>query len=318
MRLRNAFRILIYHFSSVYKLLLFRLVTNAVLLSLAYAVVSLGLHTIFTSAEAHNILTLIGEFFKAIASGNTEFLASFQTDFTEALTAFLTLLGANIGSIVLSVVGVCFTYLLARFLNGTAIFAMGDIVNGQMEFYGKTGFASAYTKNVGKAALYELIYVPVSFVYDLLAILLCWFCFFYVPGLLSLLGFLSVFTGLAFALTAFVCLEALKMSFISRWIPAVVTGGKSVGAGLKESLCSLRGFGGRFSSFLVAIYLIIALNVLFGLCTFGSMLFLTVPASYILMLNLQFVYYYEDTGKKYFLSFRTISGADGKPESMGD
>ena len=171
---------------------------------------------------------------------------------------------------------------------------------------------------MGKASLYQIVYVPVCFVYDAAMLSACWFLFFYIPSLLPSWGFFSFLIAISLTLTAVACLEALKMSFISRWIPAVVTGGKSVGAGLKESLCSLRGFGGRFSSFLVAIYLIIALNVLFGLCTFGSMLFLTVPASYILMLNLQFVYYYEDTGKKYFLSFRTISGADGKPESMGD
>ncbi len=117
---------------------------------------------------------------------------------------------------------------------------------------------------------------------------------------------------------AFVCLEALKMTFISAWIPAVITDGCGVAEGMKKSFRMVHGFGGRFSSFFMTIYLIVVLNVLFAVCTFGSMLIVTVPASYILLLALQLVYYYEDTGKKFFLSFRKISGADGKPEGMGD
>ena len=148
MRFRNAFRIVMNNFGNVYKLLLFRLVTNVIFLSLSYVVITLGLHVILGSEEAHTILELVGEFFKALTGGDTAFLAGFSEEFTQAIADFLVLLGKNIGSIVGSVVGVAALYLVSRFIGGTSMLAMGTIFNDKMETYGNTRFASAYFKNL--------------------------------------------------------------------------------------------------------------------------------------------------------------------------
>ena len=245
-------------------------------------------------------------------------MAGFSEEFTQAIADFLVLLGKNIGSIVGSVVGVAALYLVSRFIGGTSMLAMGTIFNDKMETYGNTRFASAYFKNLTRATLYHLVYVPVGFLYDLASLVGCWFFFFYAPSFLPSWGFVSVFLGLALTLLAFVCLQAIKMTFISAWIPGIVTDNKGVYTACRDSFRMTKGFGSRFSNYLVAIYLIIVVNVLCGICTIGTSLLITIPASYLLILSLQFVNYYEDTGKKYFLSYRTISGADGKPEGMGD
>lgn len=318
MRFRNAFRLVVNNFSNVYKLLLFRIVTDLIFVGLSYVVITLGLHTIFGSAEAQRVVELFTEFFKSLTSGNTAFLSTFSEEFTKAIAALLTLMGNRIGSIVGSVIGVALLYLAARFFNGTALFAMGTILNDKMETYGNTRFSSAYFKNLTKATLYHVAYVPVAFVYDLIALLACWFFFFFTPSFLPSWGFLTVFLGLSLSLLGFLCLQALKMTFVSAWIPAIVTDGKGVFSACRASFQSGKGFAGRFSSYLVASYLIVILNIVCGICTLGSALLLTVPASFLYILSLQFVNYYEDTDKKYFLSYRKISGADGKPEGMGD
>ena len=318
MRFRNAFRMVVNNFGNVYKLLLFRLVTNILFLSLSYAVITLGLHVILYSTEAHKIIELLGEFFKSLSSGGTEFLSGFSTAFNQAIADFLALLSERIGEIVGSVVGVALLYLVSRFVSGTSMLAMGTILNDKMETYGNTRFASAYFKNLTRATLYHLAYVPVSFIYDLAALVVCWFFFLYTPSFLPSWGFVTVFIGLALSMTAFICLQALKMTFISAWIPGIVTDGKGVFTACRDSFHMVKGFAGRFSGFLVAIYLIVIVNILCAACTFGSSLLITIPASYLFLLSLQFVNYYEDTGKKYFLSYRKISGADGKPEGMGD
>lgn len=319
MRFRNAVRILADNFSNVYKLLLFRLVTGVLFASLLFVIINLGLQDITGSPEAETIVSLFSSLFEELKTGS-EFgaLVVYRDQITQAVTDFLAMLAQNIGSIVGSVVGVVVLYLIIRFINGTSTFAMGSILNDRMQSYSRTRFSSAYFKNLGKSAIYQLIYEPVSFLFDILCVLFCWFFFFYAPSLLPSSGFLTVLLGLALAVTAFICQQAIKLSFISAWIPAVVTDGKRVVEGCKASFRARKGFGGRFSSYLLAIYLIMALNVLLGLATFGSMLFITIPASYLFILCLQFVYYYEDTGKKYFLSFRKISGADGLPETMED
>lgn len=306
------------NFGNVYKLLLFRMVTNAIVFSLMYVVITLGLHTIFSSAEAKNILLLLKEFFISLTSGRTEFLVGFRAEFTQALKDFLFLLGANIGSIVGAVIGVVLLFLVGRFLNGTALFATGAIINDRMEFYSITRFSSAYFRNFAKAVLYHVIYVPLSFLYDVASLVACWFLFFFTPSLLSSWGFITMLAGLSLSLAAFLCLEALKMTFISAWLPSAVAEGKKIGMGFKESICRRKGFAGRFSTYLITLYLIVVTNFLFGIFTLGSLLLISIPASHLLILSLQFVHFYEDTNKKYFLSYRKISGADGKPEGMGD
>lgn len=319
MRFRNAFRILLDNFSNVYKLLLFRIITGLISLSIAYVILTRGLHVIFESPEAQNISELFKDLLRTLSTGKPEFsqLVDFRDAMISAVAAFLVMVGTNVGSIVASFIGLCALYLFSRFLNGTASFAVGSVLNDRLAAYSRTKFSSAYFRNLGKSMLYHLIYVPIGFVYDIASLVACWFFFFYTPSLMPWGGF-TILLGLSLSVAAFICLQALKLTFISGWIPAMVTDGKGVLAGCRQSFQSLKGFGGRFSNYLVTIYLIAGVCVLFGICTFGSFLLIAVPAGLLMVLCLQFVFYYEDNNKKYFLSFRKISGADGKPESMGD
>ena len=320
MRFRNAIRLFTDNFGNVYKMLLFRLVTGILFLSIVFVILNRGLHVIFESAEAQALIKIVADLFEALGTGRPTFdaLVDFRDAFISATGDFFVMIGTHMDSIIGSLVGVVVMYLLARFLNGTATFAVGSILNDKMEAYSRTPFSTAYFKNIGKSMLYQVLYVPVSFIYDVLSLAACWFFFLYTPSFLPSFGILTIFVGLAFSMTAFVCLESLKLTFISAWIPAVVTDGVGVCKGCSFSFKALKGFGGRFSNFLIAVYLIIVVNVMVALCTFGSMLIISIPASYLLLTSIQFICYYEDTGKKYFLSYRKISGADGKPETMGD
>lgn len=317
MKLKNAFRIVTDSFSNTYKLLLYRLVTGAVFFGLYYAVLSLGLHTIVSSGELKEIFSLVGEFFKALVSGNIAYLETFRETFLEAVKAFASVLGANVGSIVGSLVGVCVLYLISRFLNGVALFAMGNIVCDKMTMYSRTSFSAAFFKNLGQAMLYQVIYVPLAFVYDVIAITLCWFFFFFAPSLLPSWGLFTVLLGLSLSIAAFLCLEALKMTLISAWMPAVVLGDNVIG-GLRGAFRNTgKGFGGRFSNYLILIYLIVIGNIVCAVCSLGSFLLITIPVSYLLLLSLQFICYFEDNGKKYYVSFHKIEG-ESAPEHLGD
>lgn len=319
MKFRNAFRILTDNFSNIYKLLIFRLVTGVLFFSIAYVIINRGLHEIFVSPEAQNIVQLFKDLLQELATG-TEFSAfvGFRDEFIAALGNFLVILGTNMGAIIGSFIGICVIYLMSRFLNGTATFAMASVLNDRMTAYSKTTFSSAYFKNLGKSMLYQLIYVPLSFIYEVASVAACWFFFLYTPSLLPSWGILTVFLGLALSITGLFCLLAVKMTFISAWIPAILSDGKTVREGCSLSFKALKGFGNRFSNYLISIYLIFGGSFLLGICTFGSFLLLSIPAGILFILCLQLVFYYEDTGKKYFLSFRKISGADEIPDLMGE
>ena len=123
--------------------------------------------------------------------------------------------------------------------------------------------------------------------------------------------FLSVLFSHSLTLAVYVCMQALKLTVAAMWIPAVIAGKTSVGKGLALSLRHKKHFWNRFASFVVANYLIVVVNTVFAVFTLGSAVLVTVPLSYLLLLALQFVHYYEDGGKKYFISVNNIAGSAG-------
>ena len=61
-----------------------------------------------------------------------------------------------------------------------------------------------------------------------------------------------------------------------------------------------------FSAYVVSVYVIILVNVAGALATIGSILLLTIPASYFLLICVQYVNYYTVTGRKYFLAYDRV------------
>ena len=288
---------------------IFRLFSIAIFGSLAYVILTLGLSAITGSHEVMALRELVNTFFHALITGQADVLQSLQTSFKDAFTDLVKLIAFNTPSIIGCVAGLVCIYLVSRFVNGLAVFSVSNVVNDRMSTYSRTSFSQSYFKSIGKAALYQVIYVPLCFVYDALMLGACWFFFFYAPSYLPSWGFITVLIAVSLTLTAIVALEALKMTLISAWIPAAVADKDSITRALRKSVRQKKNFGARYIAYVAAIYLIIGINVVFAVATVGSALLITVPLSYIFLLSLQFVNYYLDTGKKYFVTKNTIADA---------
>lgn len=314
MRFRHSVSLTVDNFSGVFKLLLYRLISAAVFFSLTYVILSLGLSTIVKSAELNSLKDTVASFLKALFGGNYEVLQGMPQQFHAAVSDFLALLGSHIGSIVGSLIGVCCMYLLSRYFNGLAHFALGGTVNDRMSMNAKTRFSASYFRRIGQASLYQLVYVPLTFVYDVLSVGLCVFLFFYIPSLLTVYNLLTVLLSLSLSVALILVMQAFKLTFVSAWMPAMIAGGKTVGQALKETARCKKSFWRRFGAYLIAAYLIVVVNVTFGLCTLGSGLFISVPLSYFFLLVMQFVNYYTDSGKKYFVTRDRIAEGDGEAE----
>ena len=303
------------NFASVYKLLLYRVITGIVFFSLTFVTLRLGLNFIVRSAEAGTLTGLVKDFLRALVTGNVERLQTFQPEFHEALLAFGELLLSRIGDIIGAVIGVAVIYLVSRFVNGLGVCAFAQIDQDRMSTYSRTKFSTAYFKGMGKGALYEVVYVPLSFAYDVISGLACWFFFFYLPSFLPAWGIVTTLIAISLTLTAYICLQALKMTLISAWMPAMIDG-QSLKSAMRTSILSRKNFGKRFSGYLVSIYLLFAANVALAVFTFGGALLLSVPFSFLLLLNIQFVHYYEDNGKKYFVTYSKIAGGEEEPSEL--
>ena len=318
MRFRNAIHITIDNFASVFKLLLYTLLAGAIFTSLSYLIVRYGLDGIITGSPTKAIAELIKGFFSAIGTGDAAAINDFYANFSAAFDEFKELVSHSTGAIAGTMVGVAVIYLVSRFVNGLSRIAVAGTMNDRMSTFSRTSFASSYFKNIAKGALYELAYVPFIFLYDILMVFICWFAFFEIPALLSIHGWISLFLSMALTLTAIAGLEALKMTLISAWIPGFIADDKKVYQAFRDSFRAKNHFSRRYASYLIAVYLIIVMNVLFGVCTLGSALLVTIPLSFVFLLALQFVQYYEDNKKKYFISSRTIMGGEEKPTGLDE
>ena len=307
MAIKRALRLLTDNFTNTFKLLLYRLVMGALFVGLSYFILDLGLRSLLEGPEMQNVIEMIGEFFEALVSGRTGYLETFRENFTAALTELLTAFTADLSSIIGSFAGVVVLYLVFRFLNGMATFAMMSINFDRMSTFGKTSFSAAFFENLGPAVRYHLLYVPLSFVYDVLALALCWFFFFYAPSLMGETTVLTVLVGISLTIALYIVLQAFKMTFISSWMPYAVEH-KKVIAGLQDSFTLKGKFLRRFVSFLMAIYLMVVINVVCAFCTLGSLLLISLPASVIYLLWLQLVLYYHENGRKYYLHARKVVG----------
>lgn len=303
MRFRNSLRLLTENFKNVYRILLYKLVIGVVATALSCALLLPNLLPILRSAEVSALVADVKDFVMALIGGNNEFLQDFQEHFKETAAAFLRLLDSKMSKIVWSIVGCAVVYLLERFLDTLCYFSIGAILNDRMATYAETPFAAAYVKNLGKASVYSIVYVPIVFVFDLLVIVFCYFFFFYLFSFLNLNVLLSLF----FSATVIVLCQALKLTITSMWLPAMSADNMTIGRAMR--------FGGRqqkkqwktvYSTYIVSIYLVAIVNVIAAVCTFGSALLLTVPASYLFFICLQFVNYYTVQGKKYFVTYDRI------------
>ncbi len=308
MRFRRALDLSIGQFSSVFKLLLYRLLTGVVFFSISFVIVRYGLVRIVESAEIFAIRDTVSEYFQAIITANAEALEALPATFSGAVKDFFALLGAEIGSIAGAVIGIALLYVVGRYFNGLALYALGGCMNDRMNSGSHTSFASGYFRSLGKASLYQLVYVPLAFVYDVLSVLACVLLFFYIPSLLMNWSVAAVLLSLSLSLALVLCLQALKLTVASPWMPAVIADGATVRAALRGTKMNFRTFLHRYAGYLSACYAIAVVNIVCGLATLGSALFLTIPLSYLFLIAMQFVNYYGDKERKFFLSDGTVAG----------
>lgn len=302
MRFRNSMRLLMENFKNVYKILLYKLVIGIVTAALIAALLLPGLIDILESTEMSALVGDIKGFLSALIGGDSAFLEGFQEHFGDTVSALMALIRSKMSQIVWSLVGVAVVYLLGRFLDTLGYFAVGSILNDRMATYAEMPFAAAYVKNLGKASIYSVVYVPIVFLCDVATIALCWFLFFY------LFSFLNLLLALFFSVTLVVVCQSLKLTLTSMWMPAMASDDMSVGRAMRFGGASLKKQGSKmFAIYIVAVYLVIIVNVVAAVCTIGSALLITVPASYFLFICIQFVNYYTVQGKKYFVTYDRIA-----------
>ncbi len=300
MRFRNSFRLLMENFKHVYKLLWAKIIIHLVAIALTASFVLPELLSIIESTQVQTLIEDGKEFIKLFLAANREQMELIKNKIFDkggSLSQVADLLSAKALELSLTMVGVAVVYLLRRYADTICHFTTGSMLNDKMASYADSKYWATFVANLGKASVYSLVYVPLIFLFDVVMIAVVWI----------ILSVSPILMGLFLGVTAIVLLQALKLSVTSHWLPAMTVDGKGIGAAMK--------FGDKrerkqrfkaFSGYLVSVYVILTVNVMAAICTLGSGLLITVPASYFFLICMQYVNYYTIKGKKYFLTFEQI------------
>jgi hypothetical protein len=175
------------------------------------------------------------------------------------------------------------------------------MLNDKIALQANSPFIGTLVKNLGKASLYNLIYVPLSLIYDLACIAIVYLLFFkvfaFIPLIFEVFLFVTVIVGLI----------TLKMTYTTDWLPSLVHGKKNNRQAIAYSFSRKnKHTAGVFSNFLVLILIIFAANSAAVLLTFGAGLIITLPASYLLIISFEFINYCDTNDLRYFLDKNTV------------
>ncbi len=301
MRFANSIRLLMENFKQNYKLLLYKLVMLLVAGALYSAFLLPQLIEIASKPAVQGLWTNVQNVFRSFFTPELEEPAKYvEAIFGEggSLKQVFDLLMTMRLELFLVALGCVLVYLVKRFVDTLCYFTVGSLLNDKMSAYAETSFWTAFVANLGKASVYALVYVPIVFVFDVFLFTLC----------ALLLRFLPLFAALFLAVTLIAVGQAGKLALASLWMPAMTADNKKLGEAIRlGNKREMKQIGKAFTVYLVNVYLIIIVNAVAALFTFGSALLITIPASYLLLLCQQYVIYYTLEGKKYFITYESIA-----------
>ena len=301
MRFSNSIRLLIEDFKQAFKLLAYRLIMAVIVVALCSAFVLPELMEIVEADVTKEFISNFKNIFLSLVEHDVNSPSHYvELVFGEngSLKQLFNFIVSMKIELILVFFGCVLVYLLKRFVDTLVYFTIGSVINDKMSTYTDTPFFTAFVANLGKASKYALVYVPIGFAFDIGAFVLGY----------VMLRFLPLMPALFLSMTVVVVMQSLKLSITSQWMPAMTADGKRLGDAIRmKDEQEKRQFRKTLCLYVVMVYLIIILNGMAAVFTFGSALLITVPSSYLLLICAQHVNYYTIKGKKYFITYESIA-----------
>lgn len=301
MRFRNSMRLFMENFKQVFRLLVIRFIIALIATAICCSFVLPEFLEIWKSTQLQALLEDFKELLKAVISLKSNELNSIKDAIFGkggSLNIFVSFLSSKALEITLVFIGCLIVYLLKRFVETICYFTIGSLLNDKMTTYAETSFSTAFISNLGKACAYSAFYVPTVFLFDIFTATICYF-------LLSALPFVI---GIHLSVTLIVLCQSLRLTMTGHWMPAMTADGLKARKAIFTCKKDVRKQTWHaFANYVVTIYLIIIFNVVAAVCTVGSALLITVPASFFILICEQYVNYYTEKGKKYFITYERIA-----------
>ncbi len=305
MKFKNTFNVFINNFSVTYKLLIYKVIVSIIFVFASIGIIYPVIDSIVANDVFKNLLNSFQGLVGDLVNGNVDNLKTIVGDIKDGFDNLLALITEKQATIILSLIFIILIYLIQNFFQGLGHYVAASLVNDRMAMQAKSPFIGTLIKNLGRASIYNLIYVLVSFLYDTICITAVSYLIF------GALVFVPILLRIMLLVTAIIVLLAVKMTFASDWLPAMICGRQSA---IKAMLTSVsrknKSTATTLSYYAVIILLILAINVAAVILTFGAGLFITVPGSFVILNCFQFVNYFSTNDIMYFTDKNTIIKPD--------
>lgn len=305
MKFKRTFHVFIDNFSTTYKLLLYKLIVAVLFGCICAGLIYPIINNVTKSDVFSDLLGGFSDFFSKLVNGEASELGAITEQITEDFSDILELIKNQQTRIIVSVIVLVVVYLIQKFLQGIGHYTAACLINDKMALHANSPFMMSLIRNLGKSSIYNLVYVPLSILYDVLgSFLVGWlllYCFTFLPLLLRI--YLTV--------VCILLLVIIKMTFTTDWLPAMICGKKS-NLGAMSATFVRKGKDNKsvLSNYVILVLIIMALNVGAVFLTFGAGLLITIPSSYIILICFQFVNYCDDNEILYFADKNTIIKPD--------
>ena len=303
MKFKHSLNVLIDNFAVTYKHLAYKIIVSIIAFIFYTLIITPYIKALTHSPDFTSLLEGLKEFFIHLVRGE-EGVGSATAQIEEAFGAILNMIAENRANIILGLFGLLAVHFIEKFFTGLGNYAMAAVINDKMSLRANSSFCLTLIKGLKEACLYNLIYTPLSILYDLV----CYFVvFLLVFKVFALLPFMNLLIQLFLFVTAIVFLIAIKMTFTSDWLPSIIRGKMSQKQAFVNTFSrkNKKTFN-VLSNFIVIVLIIFAVNVAAIACTFGAAALITIPSSYAILICFEFVNYYDREELKYFIDKNTI------------
>ena len=300
MKFKHTFSVFIDNFKTTYKLLLYRLIVLGLAVCV-YASIVFPLISRIANTQAFVVVSEhIANFFIKFAELDFAGMqASFGAFKTSIESLFITIAQFRL-DIIWGAIAIILTFIVQNVFLGLGNYVTGALVNDKMALQANSSFIGTLIKNLDKAFLYNLVYVPLTFIYDLVCAVGAYLLFFV---LLRVFILLQVFLFVSFMVVAI----TIKSTFVSDWLPAMIYGNMGPIKAMRYSFRRKgKNTGAVMSHYLILTLIIFALNMASIFFTLGAGFIITVSMGNVLCCCFAFVNYCEDNKHKYFLDRNTI------------
>lgn len=302
MKFKHAFHIVIDNFSVTYKQLLYRLVVILLAALIGWAVLTPIVNDFIDSAALNTLINGVKTYILDFLKADFKDISEVSHDICVAYEQITHLLNTKIIEVVLTGLIMLVLLIIEKWFTGLGNYTTAVIINNKMSLRTSSSFIRTLISHFKEAALYSLIYVPMSVLYDVIVAAALFAVLFLMLNGSSFL-FVSVFI---FALIMVVAI-AFKMTFTCDWLPALIRGkmGQRKAIAYTFSRKNKNTFN-VFSNFVVVLLIAMAVNIAAFFFTVGVGILLTLPASFMMIISFEMVNYYDREELRYFLDKNTI------------